>query len=44
MAVRAVVDPLQIVTSDPALATGNGFTVTITASKDVPQEFVAVTV
>ena len=44
MAVKAVVDPLQMVTSEPALAKGNGFTVTITASEDVPQELVAVTV
>ena len=44
MAAKAVVEPLQIVTSEPALATGNGFTVTITASEDVPQLLVAVTV
>jgi hypothetical protein len=44
VAVNAVVEPEQMVTSDPALAIGNGFTVTITASDDVPQLLVAVTV
>jgi hypothetical protein len=44
VAVNAVVEPEQMVTSDPALATGNGFTVTITLSEAVPQELVAVTV
>ena len=44
MADNGVEEPLQMVASDPALATGNGFTVTITASEDVPQLLVAVTV
>jgi len=43
-AINVVDEPLHIVTSLPALATGNGFTVTITLSVDDPHEFDTVTV
>ena len=42
-AVNVVDVPLHIVTSLPALATGNGFTVTIILSVDDPHEFDTVT-